>query len=301
MAAGRRPMRDRLVGAGYGLGWGLSQRLPEPVARAAFDRIGDQIWRRNGEGIRRLRTNLRYALPDLTDHELDALSREAMRSYMRYWCEAFRLPSWSRDEVLRRIVVHNEHILRDSFAKGDGVVAVLPHMANWDHVGAWACHTGTPLTTVQERLKPERVYQRFVGYRESLGFEVLPLTGGEHRTLAVLLDRARQGGLICLLGDRALGADGVEVQLLGHRARLPGGPAMIAQRTGAVLMPLTLAYTPSRLEVTLHEPVPVVRGNHGVRRMTQRVADVFSAGIRKHPQDWHMLQRVFIDDLESRR
>jgi phosphatidylinositol dimannoside acyltransferase len=283
--------------AAYGLGWALTKRLPEPVAQAAFAQIADQIWRRGGAGVRRLQANLRRARPDADEAEVARLSRAAMRSYLRYWCEAFRLPAWSREQVLERVVVHDEHILRDAYAAGRGVVAPLPHLANWDLAGAWACLTGMPLTTVAERLEPERLFHRFVAYREHLGMEVLPLTGGDP-PIRTLFDRARQGRLVCLVADRDLSASGVEVDLLGRPARMPPGPAMVARTTGAALVPVTLAYEGPRMHITMHEPVPPKPGADGVRAMTQAVADAFSEGIRAHPQDWHMLQRVFVEDLE---
>jgi lauroyl/myristoyl acyltransferase len=296
--AGR--VAGRAVDAAYGLGWSLSKQVPEPVAQRAFARLGDEIWRRQGRGVLRLRANLRRARPDAGEADLDHLAREAVRSYMRYWCEAFRLPVWPHQQVVDRVVVDNEHILREPLALGRGVVAALPHQANWDLAGAWACLTGAPLTTVAERLEPERLFRRFVAYRESLGMEVLPLSGGEASPIRTLLDRARSGRLVCLVADRDLSASGVEVKLLGERARLPAGPAMVARTTGAVLMPVTLAYEGARLRITMHDPVEPVTGRDGVRLMTQAVADVFSAGIRAAPQDWHMLQKVFVDDLDPR-
>jgi phosphatidylinositol dimannoside acyltransferase len=128
--------------------------------------------------------------------------------------------------------------------------------------------------------------------------EVLPLTGAGGSPVRALFDRARQGRLICLVADRDLSASGLQVRLLGHPARLPAGPAMVARTTGAPLVPVTLAYDGPRMHITMHEPVEPVSGRDGVRLMTQGVADAFSRGIRAHPQDWHMLQKVFVEDLE---
>jgi KDO2-lipid IV(A) lauroyltransferase len=219
-----------------------------------------------------------------------------MRSYLRYWFETFRLPGWSERRIVSTVAVENERVLRDAHAAGDGVVVALPHMANWDHAGAWACLTGMPLSTVAERLRPERLYDRFVEYRTGLGMEVLPLTGGQ-QPLETLLRRARAGRLICLVADRDLSATGVRVDLLDTPASLPAGPAMLARRTRAVLLPVTLWYDGPRLRLRIHDPVEPVAGRSGVRVMTQQVADAFSIGIREHPEDWHMLQRVFLDDL----
>jgi phosphatidylinositol dimannoside acyltransferase len=281
--------------AAFGLGWTLTRHAPEGVAQAAFARVADQIWRQRGTGVRRLEANLRRACPD-DDTLIRDLSRRAMRSYLRYWCEAFRLPTWSKQQVVDRVVTERESILRDAYAEGRGVVVALPHLANWDHAGAWACLTGMPLTTVAERLRPDRLFRRFVAYRESLGMEVLPLTGGE-QPFRALAGRLHQGRLVCLVADRDLSATGVTVALLGEPALLPAGPAALARSTGAMLVPVTLAYADASLLIRIHEPVEPVRGRDGVRAMTQEVADVFSAGIRASPQDWHMLQRVFLADL----
>ncbi|MPZ96677.1 MAG: phosphatidylinositol mannoside acyltransferase [Propionibacteriales bacterium] len=281
----------------FGAGWALSKRVPEPVARAAFAAVGDQIWRRRGAGVQRLEANLRRASPAHDDAQLRALSRRALRSYLRYWCETFRLPTWSVDRVVSSVVTDDEHYLRDAYAAGDGVVIALPHTANWDHAGAWVALSGMPFTTVAERLRPERLYQRFVAYRESLGMEVLPLTGGDGATFHTLVERARAGRLICLVADRDLSSSGVEVDLLGEAARLPAGPAVLSRSTRAVLLPATLSYQGALLRIRFHRPVPRVAGADGARIMTQQVADAFSAGIRAHPEDWHMLQRVFAADL----
>ena len=93
-----------------------------------------------------------------------------MRSYLRYWCDAFRIPDWTKDRVVSRVQVEGEDNMRAPLAEGRGVVAALPHMANWDHAGAWACLTGAPVTTVAERLRPEELFERFLAYREGSGW-----------------------------------------------------------------------------------------------------------------------------------
>jgi KDO2-lipid IV(A) lauroyltransferase len=242
--------------------------------------------------VDRLRANLRVVRPDLSEAELDDLTHEALRSYLRYWCESFRLPSWDIDDVVARTRVIGEEHLRGPQSAGRGVVAALPHMGNWDWAGAWACATGMPLTTVAERLRPERLYDGFVAYRKSLGMEVLPLTGGDP-PLGVLADRLRAGGFVCLLADRDLGRSGLDVTLCDAAARMPAGPALLARETGAALVPTTLRYAGECLELTFHEEVGVGPGADGIATATQRVADAFTAGLRAAPEDWHMMQRVF--------
>jgi phosphatidylinositol dimannoside acyltransferase len=300
-------LRDRATLFGYTAGWTAVRHLPERAAYAAFRRIAQTAWRRRGPSVQQLEANLARALGTREPEALREASRAGMHSYLRYWCEAFRLPDWDRDRIVTHVRIEGEHNLRDPLAGGRGVVAALPHMGNWDHAGAWACLTGAPVTTVAERLKPEALYERFLAFREGLGMEILPLTGGDD-VFATLADRLGKGRLVPLLADRDLSRRGVEVTLLGERTRMPAGPAALAMRTGAALVPVTLWYEGDEPDHTLVVwfqdeivPPPDVRGSARVIHMTQAVADRFSAGIAEHPQDWHMMQRLFLADLPADR
>ena len=285
---------------GYGAGWGLSQRLPEPWVAKAFDAIAARAARGDGRGVLQLRANLARARPDLGDDELDELTREGMRSYLRYWREAFRLPRWSRAEIRARLVAGNPERLFDPLASGQGVVAVLGHFGNWDHGGAWVASQGVPFTTVAERLQPESLYDRFVAYRESLGMEVVPLTGGPD-VATVLQERLRAGGLVALLADRDLGEAGLEVDLLGEPARLPAGPALLALRTGSVLLPVLSSYDSTHTHVDFLPPLTTSapRVRDGVKDLTQQWASIVGDAARHRSRDWHMLQPVWNADRST--
>ncbi|MFJ3912278.1 KDO2-lipid IV(A) lauroyltransferase [Streptomyces sp. 2132.2] len=296
-------LQDKLVDGLYGLGWAGVKKLPEPAAVALGRRIADYAWKRRGKSVLRLESNLARVVPDASPERLRALSQAGMRSYMRYWMESFRLPTMETSRFGQDVLMKDEHILREALASGRGVVVALPHLANWDLAGAWAVgHLGVPFTTVAERLKPESLFDRFVAYRESLGMEVLPHTGGA--AFGTLARRLRSGGLVCLVADRDLSASGVEVDFFGSTARMPAGPALLAQQTGAVLLPATLYYgdTP-RMYGRIHPEVTVPQAGTRAEKttaMTQAVADAFASGISEHPEDWHMLQRLWLDDLEER-
>lgn len=287
------------VALGYVSGWRLVRLLPEGAALGTFTRVADQIYRRDGRSVQRLRANLARVRPDLDEVALERLTHAAVRSYLRYWAESFRLPSWPIDDLVRRTRVVNEDGVRAAHAQGNGVVIPLPHMANWDWAGAWACATGMPLTTVAERLKPERLYDRFVAFRASLGMEILPT--GDGATFGTLIERVKEGRLVPLLADRDLSRSGVEVTLCGETAKMPRGPAELARRTGAPLMPATLHYDGPELVITFHDPIPVAEGEDGIVSAMQAVADLFTDALRAHPVDWHMMQRVFVADLAGGR
>jgi KDO2-lipid IV(A) lauroyltransferase len=187
-----------------------------------------------------------------------------------------------------------EEAARGLVASGRGVVFALPHSGNWDHAGAWFAATGVPFTTVAERLKPESLFDRFLAFRESLGMEVLPLTGGERPPVDVLTERLADGRVLCLLADRDLTPRGVDVTFFGAATRMPAGPATLALRTGAALVPVHLAFLPDGWQVTFYDEVP----HTDVQTMTQVLAARFEEGIGRHPADWHMLQKLWLDDLD---
>ncbi|SDJ15801.1 KDO2-lipid IV(A) lauroyltransferase [Frankineae bacterium MT45] len=288
---------------GYAAGWAGVKALPAPVARRLFELAADAGTRRGGSGVAQLRANLaRVVGPDTSREELDSLVAAAMRSYARYWLETFRLPKMSRPDVLARATTEGTEHLDAAIAAGKGVVLALPHSGNWDVAALWLIERGHPFTTVAERLKPESLYDRFVAYRESIGMRVLPLTGGERNPIEVLSERLREGGVVCLLGDRDLSRRGVEVTFFGEATRMPAGPALLATSTGAALLPVTLWYTDDGWGQRIFAPLELVEGDRvdQIRAATQQLADRFAESIAAHPADWHMLQKLWLSDLTPR-
>ena len=293
-------LKDRTVESSYAAAWRLVRLMPERLAAVLFRVGADRAARKRGASVRRLATNLRQVVgPEMPDAEFDLLVRDAVRSYARYWLEAFRMPSKSREQNRTGFALVNNGLdeLLSPTRQGQGVILALPHAGNWDAAGAWVVANGMPLTTVAERLKPEGVYRRFLAFREGLGMEILPLTGGDRNTLGVLADRLRGGTVVPLLADRDFSAAGVEVDFFGQKTRMPGGPAILALRTGAPMFVVNMWYEKDRPwgELT-RVPAPEPGSgplNARVRVMTQSMADEFAAGIAKHPADWHMLARMF--------
>ncbi|MET0741617.1 MAG: phosphatidylinositol mannoside acyltransferase [Candidatus Nanopelagicales bacterium] len=295
-------MRDEVSDRAYAAGWALVKRMPERMARATFNGLAEQVWRRRGTGVQQLERNLRRVVGPHTSHQdLRRLSHRAVESYFRYWREAFRLPNLSPQQIVSTIEVDGQEHMRAAIAAGRGLLIVLPHSGNWDHAGAWATIDYMPLTTVAERLKPESLYERFLDYRRSLGMEVLAL--GDRMVLPTLRRRLNDGGMVCLLADRDLSASGIQVEFFGEPTKMPAGPALLAYETGADLMPASLWYEPDRSRVRIHPPVLLDRAAPRagvVREATQVVADAFAKGIAEHPEDWHMLQRLWLTDLPPR-
>jgi KDO2-lipid IV(A) lauroyltransferase len=298
-------LRARALDLGFAAGWGAVKALPPPFAGLAFRAVADLAAVRNGKGARQLRRNLRRVVPHASETELDTLVGDGLRSYARYWLEAFRLPAMDHAAVTARTDTHTtgaEHIHAAAKA-GKSFILALPHMGNWDVAAIWLVAQGYPFTTVAERLEPESLFDRFVAYRESLGMEVLPLTGGSAPPAEALAGRLRAGRPVCLVADRDLSRNGVEVRFFGEAARIPGGPALLAASTGAALLPVSVWFTDDGgWGQWIGAPVQLTgtRLAEKVRSGTQALATEFEKQIRRHPADWHMLQKLWLSDLTVR-
>ncbi len=288
---------EALSDRAFAAAWAAGRRTPELLTSNAARVAADLAWRRRGRGVQQLEANLRRAMTDAAPDQVRAMSRRAMRSYFRYWREVFALPSWSHRRILDSVVLQHFGPLDEGFSRGEGAVIALSHSANWDLAGAYSCLYGFPVSTVAERLRPESLFRRFVGYRERLGMEVVPLSGADN-PMTAMVSAVRRGRLVCLLADRNMGAGGIEVEFLGETARVPAGAAMLARMTGAPLFAMNLVYLGPLLRMEFSDPIAARPGRDGLRQMMQDVADYLGAGIRRRPWDWHMLQPVFAADVE---
>ena len=287
-------MRDFLVARAYFLGWFIVRRISEKNARAMFNKIGSWMYKKNGKSVERLRSNLMRVSPELNQSELEELVRRGVLSYMRYWMETFRSPDWSKERILSTVTVSNEHLLMDPINNRTGVVVSLPHAGNWDHAGSYFCSRAARLVTVAEVLKPRALFEKFLAYRQAIGMEVLPL---DSRAFPTLIQRARDGKLVALVADRDLSSSGIDVNFFGGVARMPAGPAIVAIRTGIPLVTAFVSYTDSGIHVDLRE-VAIPEGVDEAARVkasVQLCADNFADGIKAHPDDWHMMQRIWVD------
>src|ERR1039457_6806159 len=232
--------RPSFRAAAFAAGWEVLSIVPAPITSRSFRAATDTATARGGPAARQLRMNLgRVAGPARTDEQMDALVRDAMRSYARYWLETFRLPKMDRPAVAARAgsqTFGTEH-LDAAVQAGRGFILALPHTGNYDVAGLWLIERyHRPFTTVAERLRPASLFDRFVAYRQSIGMEVLALTGGEQPLTAVLRERLKAGGGVCLVADRDLSQHGVEVDFFGERARMPSGPALLGPATRAAAL-----------------------------------------------------------------
>ena len=289
-------MGETFVYWGYNLAWKIIRWIPEGRAYSLADRFADFIYARNGKGVNRLRTNYQRVRPELDKAQLEFLVNAGMRSYLRYWCDTFRFPAWSKERLLSTTVCENESFLRDPIAEKRGCIVALPHAGNWDHAGAYFCATGIPLTTVAEHLKPEKLFRKFLEYRTAIGMEVLDL---DSRSIAVLSQRLRSGKLVALVADRDLSKNGIPVNFFGTGGQMPAGPALLAIQTGADLITAFVKFEEVGIRIIFGEAIAVPATGSVQEKaavMTQVIADRFAEQLAIHTVDWHMLQRIWRDD-----
>ena len=297
---------ETITAGGFRAGWSLVRWLPERTAFGLFTRAADVTFARSGKSVQRLASNYARARPNASAQEIRELTHAGVRSYLRYWCEAFRLPNLTPEEIRHRVRVEGDGAVRETLAAGRPVLAFLGHMGNWDLAGAWGEVALGHVVTVAERLEPEEVFEEFLEFRESLGMRIIPLTGGAD-VFAELRAAMTEPVIVPLLADRDLTPSGNPVTFLGQEASVALGPAALA---GAPLHPVSIHYEPAsdipsgwRTVIRFLDAVPDPRQGttrERVTAMTQACVDGLSAAIEDHLEDWHMMQRVFTADLEPR-
>jgi lauroyl/myristoyl acyltransferase len=280
----------------YLFAWKFIGILPEKIAYALASFVADFVFKKNSKGVKRLRSNYKRVKPEISDKELNHLTKLGMRSYLRYWFDTFRLNKWSKNRIIETTYVIRENLLRDPIALKKGCIVALPHAGNWDHAAAYFCSTGITLTAVVEKLKPEAIFKKFLDYRSSIGIE--PISHKE-KTIPILLERLRSGKLVALVADRDMSRNGVEVDFLGGVAKMPSGPAILAIESGAPLLTAYIRYLDKGIEITFDETIKLpVSGTkeEQIKIVTQSIANNFAKRIKDSPVDWHMLQRIWIDE-----
>ncbi|MEE6272171.1 phosphatidylinositol mannoside acyltransferase [Georgenia sp. MJ206] len=291
-------------------------RLPAPVSAGLFRTVADLAWALRIGGVSQLEANLARVRPGTGRRTLRRLTRTGMRSYMRYYEEALRLPSVSAEQLAQRVRATGDGPLREQLATGGSVVLALGHNGNWDLAGAWAEKHLGHVVTVAEHLQPEELFQSFLTFREGLGMTIIPLEK-DWNTFRDLLRHARSGPrIIPLLADRDLSRSGVEVEAFGTPMRVAAGPASLALTAHAPLHVAMIRHERLRgaraqaagsrwgivIDFSAEISVPAGAAKaDAVRAMSQAWVDVLAAGIAEHPTDWHMLQKVFVADLDPER
>ena len=284
----------------------VAPRLPLRVVMRMADTGAVIAARRGGAMIDRLRANM--ARLTGTEPSADEL-RAAVRSHIRNYAEQLMLGSRRGAPLLEGVSFEGFEALAQASADGP-VVLALGHSGSWDRAGAWVCAHGRGIVTVAEKVEPPSLFERFVALREGLGMEIIGVAKGES-VFSTLIERVRGRSVIVpLLADRDISGSGIEVDLGTRRALVAAGPAALATKLERPLFAACITYeneTPTGADVRVRCVGPISAddqerpGLNRVEALTQAWVDEFAAMMALKPQDWHMMQRVFVEDLDPER
>ena len=305
----------------FRLAQGAVTRLPEPVGRGLFNVAGTIAGASNIKGVRQLRKNQARLRPGMGKFAARRLSMRAMRSYMRYYYEAFRMSRLSQDQILARVREDVTDEIRDELAAGHSVTGAVMHAGNWDLAGAWSNLSLAPVHTIVEKLEPPEIFEEFVSFREGLGMTIYPLVKGGGALHSLERDMKDDTIFTPILADRDLSASGLEVKLADTPMLVAPGPALLAQRIGATIYPTfvhceklrgerrKVAGTSWGICVTILPGIAAhtTEDSSGAEReadlvrMSQEWLTQLEPLVIEHLEDWHMLQKVFVEDLDPER
>jgi KDO2-lipid IV(A) lauroyltransferase len=285
----------------YRAGAETARRLPAPLGRPLARFASRAMALTSGGRRRQVARNLRRVLgSSLDDDALERATSTVFENYARYWYEMFRLGPDSSAELQRTFALRGGEHLDAALGAGGGAILALPHLGNWDVAGAWLAGRVGGVTVVAEAVEPPELFEWFVGVRRSIGMEVVPLGPDAGPAVVRALNRAQ---VVCLVADRDITGDGVEVEFFGETTRLPGGPATLALRTGAPLLPVGTYFRDDRHHCAwFGEPIPVERRGRlrdDVSRVTQELALRFEVLIRAAPEQWLMMQPNWPSDTDT--
>jgi phosphatidylinositol dimannoside acyltransferase len=281
-----------VVTPAYRGAFAIAQILPAPVIDVLAPGVAGLAALRPGEQRAMVERHQRRVDPGLSGLALQRRVREVFRSYGRYYGESFRLPTIEPDELDRGLTREGYEHIEESLARGVGPILVLPHLGSWEWCAYWLTRVRkVPVTAVVERLEPPALFNWFVDFRKRIGMEIVPLGPNAGRSIVAAIKRAQVVALVC---DRDIAGGGTEVSFFGETTTLPSGPAVLALRTGAPLLP-TGVYDRGggRHHVVVRPPLPAERRGSfrdDVARITQAMADELEGLIRRAPQQWHLLQ-----------
>ena len=279
---------------------GLFGLLPEPVMRRSGEAVGRLAWHVAGARRALVQRHLRRVCGE--DHDVTELSKAMFASYGRYWAEVFWVRPRRKNQIVAGCTVDGEELIHEAKAKGRGIVLALPHMGNWESAGAKAEAIGIPVLAAAEGLSNQKIVDWFVDVRAHLGIETVVIGKG-NRVTALLAQRLKQGGVIALVSDRDVSSRGVEVEFFGEATTMPPGPVALAERTGAVLLPVGCYFEPGgghRFVIRPPLEIPTAESrDERIRMGTQRFAAVLEGLIREAPQDWHLFVPNWPSDREA--
>ncbi len=286
--------QERSVVLGFKIAWATFGYLPDSLLQLIARFASKRTFKKQGAGVRRLVFNIARVLNlDINDSKVIEVSKSALNSYMRYWVSMFALPKRSNAYLESAVVMRNEDELANALKAGTGVILAVTHSGNWDLAGAYVADKFGGITTVAERLRPVELFDEFTRHRLKRKIEIIAHRGGKVPPSVALANALQSGKLTGLVTDRDMSHHGIEVNFFGHIAKMPLGAAKLAIENNALIIPAAVFEENGKTIIDFSPSLDLSTQNPEI--VTQNLAHIFEDIISKHPENWHMLQKIWVD------
>ncbi len=238
--------------------------------------------------------NLRHVEPRCSwlRYQLDAV--KVFVTVNANYYDMLRIRSVDRDIFNELLTVHGKEHLDRALSEGKGVIVLSAHLGNFSVVGKYPASVGIRSAIIAERVQPPGLFNYMVRLRSTAGTDILP-PGRE--AIPPILRLLRSNGVLLVAGDRDVSHQGMDVEFFGEIASLPAGPALLAMRTGAALIPAyTIRSSTRRSEVYIRPPLELLRSHDREADLLQNIqimAHALEEMISHDPTQWGVLQRVW--------
>ncbi len=272
------------------------RRLPPRAGYLVAFLVGSATFYLWPRGRRATLRNFRRVMPGAPAAEIRRTARRSLVNYCRYLADFVRFPSLSPQQLAGLVSGEESFRALDAaLERGKGALIVCMHFGNWDLGAGAAAARGYPLTVVAETFADPRLDDMVTGARRRRGMSIVKMG----KVGPSLLRALKKNGLLALLIDRPTPGDGVCVEFFGEQVEVPAGPARLALRSGAMVVPTAFARVdPDRLEVTtltdfgLHFD-PSGDESRDIHDLTQAIMRSHERFIRDHPDQWYMFREMW--------
>jgi KDO2-lipid IV(A) lauroyltransferase len=223
--------------------------------------------------------------------------RRVYRLYARYIVDLMRLPWLSTEDIARSFTADHTHVV-DAFgalfdrlrAEGRGMIVVSAHIGCIEEFIASVADRGWPVYGVADDTAYPELYALLERQRERWGVREIAW-----RNLRETFRVLRERSILALLVDWGYRAEDVPVRLFGDWTTLPAGPALLAGRTRAAIVPVVnRRRDDGTLEAQFLEPIEVRDTTpEEIARATQAVASALEQLVRPAPAQWHAFKPIW--------
>ena len=267
------------------------QRTPRPLAYPIGRSLGwiaFHVWGR----VRRIaRTNLRAAFPDLSEDKILAIARSTFMNWGVFLMESIRLPRFSQWEWKNRVVIEGREHVENALEHGSGVILFTGHIGCFEMGAACVAHEGVPITAIARYAKTPEMTEQITKIRSAAGYKVLAQDTRGFKAM----QRLRANEIVAMLIDQDAHHHGVFVNFFGRPASTPPGPAVLALRTGAALVPgWVIRQTDGKYHMIVESEIQVDSSDpseENIRRITQEMTTRLETIIRQYPDQWLWMHR----------